>query len=124
MYNNYGRFVFFSKNKRDQTFATFLYAVPYLYFLVIYPYIKKKISYIFKNTSFAILKFSLKIFIMRYRDRIPYCKVLYERKLISIKKWRQSTAYKKVKKVCSPFLVEFRFIFFYFLGVNETYSRI
>ena len=32
--------------------------------------------------------------------RLPYYKVLYERKLISNKKWRQSTAYKKVAKVC------------------------
>ena len=40
----------------------------------------------------------------RYRGRLPYSKPLYQKKLISIKKCRQGTLYKKVAKVWSPFV--------------------
>ena len=36
--------------------------------------------------------------------RLPYRKTLYKRKLISIKKWLQSTDYKKMAEIWSPLL--------------------
>ena len=37
--------------------------------------------------------------------RLPYCKALYKKKSISIKKW-QSTDYKKVSVLWFPFTIE------------------
>ena len=45
------------------------------------------------------------IFIIENRGRLPYCKSLYKRKLISIKKWLQSTDYKKMAEVRFPFFL-------------------
>ena len=42
------------------------------------------------------------IFFIRYRN--PYSKALCKRKLISIKKWLQSTDYKNIAKVLFPFV--------------------
>ena len=43
-------------------------------------------------------------FFIRYRSSLPYSKALYKRKLISIKKWLQSTDYKNIAKVPFPFI--------------------
>ena len=45
-------------------------------------------------------------FFIRYRSSLPYSKALYKRKLISIKKWLQSTDYKNIAKVLFPFTTE------------------
>ena len=45
-------------------------------------------------------------FFIRYRNSLPYSKVLCKRKLISIKKWLQSTDYKIIAKVLFPFLTK------------------
>ena len=42
-------------------------------------------------------------FFIHYRSSLPYSKALCKRKLISIKKWLQSTDYKNVAKVRFPF---------------------
>ena len=53
-----------------------------------------------------LLKFSLKniFFFIRYRSSSPYSKALCKRKLISLKKWLQSTDYKNIAKVPFPFV--------------------
>ena len=42
---------------------------------------------------------------IKNRGNLPYGKALYKRKLISIKKWRLSTNFNKMAKVCSPLLM-------------------
>ena len=55
-----------------------------------------------------------------YRGRLPYCKILYKRKLISIKKWFQSTDYKKVSVLWSPFM--YLSIFNIYLTFNVLFT--
>ena len=43
--------------------------------------------------------------IIRNSSRLPYCRALYKRKLITIKKWLQSTDFKKMAEDWSPFIV-------------------
>ena len=56
----------------------------------------------------SVLKFSLEnmfVFILiQNKGRLPSCKALYKRKLISINKWRQSTDPKKMAKVWPSFI--------------------
>ena len=57
-----------------------------------------------KKIYFSV-KISKTIYFFLYeiiKDRLPYWKALYKRKLISIKKWLQSTDYKRMVELWSP----------------------
>ena len=46
-------------------------------------------------------------FFIRYRSSLLYSQTLCKRKIISIKKWLQSTDYKKIAKVRFPFITAY-----------------
>ena len=85
----------------DQTFPIFLYS--YVDFFSIQNRFFSEIS-LHTFTILSVYRNSHWFFRILYMGRKPFSMSLYKRKLISIKEWRQSTAYKKIAKVWPPFL--------------------